>query len=181
MGYTSTNALGRTHFQGALVAGGGAQARNRVGIALEPSSTSGTPTISAVGDADDVSVTIEQKGAGTVTIGNSSAVVSILGSAVSVGSSGTGFSGILRGASTFLYPALAASAWGASTVTAPGVSTGSVVMVQAPSSMSTAYIMTGAYVSAANEITVGFLNNVGSSQGSGYSTSDVLRWAAINF
>ena len=112
-------------------------------------------------------------------LGRNSTVVMHTG--LKCGSSGATATNFLQGNSTFLYPALAASAWGASTVTASGVTTGSMVMVQAPSSMSTNYVMTGAYASDADEITVGFLNNAGTTQGSGFSTSDVLRWAAITF
>ncbi len=172
MGYTSSNALGRTHFGGDVVAGGSKPNRN--GISLDAVSTGSTPGISARGDDATIGLNISAKSTGTVQVGGSS-------NRVALGSSGTAFTNIIRGTSTFVYPALAANAWGASTVTAAGVSTASIVNVQAPSSMSTNYVMTGAYASGANEITVGFLNNAASTQGTGFSTSDVLRWSAINF
>jgi hypothetical protein len=162
MGYTSTNALGRVHFSGDIVSGGGP---NRNGVSLDAVSTGNAPGVSARGDASNVDFDISAKGTGKIL----------------VGSSGTRFRHILQGNSTFLYPELALGAVGVSTVTAPGLSTGSMVFVQAPSSMSTNYDVVGAYVSGANEMTVSFRNAAASSQGTGYSTSDVLRWGAITF
>ncbi len=163
MGYTSTNSLGHLNTKGDLVAG--ATAPNRNGVRLVATATGTMPAVEAVGD--DTSVDLRLLPAST--------------GGVQIGSSGTPMNQVIRGASTFVYPALAANAWGASTVTATGVSTKSIVSVQVPSSMSTNYVMTGAYASGADEITVGFLNNAASTQGTGFSTSDVLRWAAFNF
>lgn len=78
MGYTSSNALGRTHFGGDLVAGGSKPNRN--GVALEAVSSGSTPAISAVGDDAAIGLNINAKSTGTVALGNSSNKMTMLGS-----------------------------------------------------------------------------------------------------
>jgi len=78
--------------------------------------------------------------------------------------------------SSGLYPELGANAYGESTLTVPAAkSTSEHVLVMLPSSLSTNYVYCGARVSGAGEVTVGYLNNAGTSQGTGYSTSDTFR------
>lgn len=78
MGYFSTNALGRTHFGGDLVAGG--QKPNRNGVALEAVSSGSTPSISAVGDDAVVGLNLNAKSTGVLAVGNSSNKATFLGS-----------------------------------------------------------------------------------------------------
>lgn len=87
MGYFSTNALGRTHFGGDVVAGGNKPNRN--GVSLDVVSTGSTPSISARGDDSSVGLDITPKGDAVLTLGSTVGGVELSGKLVNVGSTGS--------------------------------------------------------------------------------------------
>ena len=161
MNYRSTNAAGRfVHFGGALVVG----AEYYNGVEINPSSTNTAAKIEAAGDDTNVGLTIEGKGTGQITIGNSSNTVALLGT-VQLGSTAAASLGF-KGAFT-----------AASTISWAGVTGGHGVEVTLAST--TVDVMTGDLVSVAFRVaTADLSSNVGLASWR-LSTVNASRFTAV--
>ncbi len=105
-------------------------------------------TITAVGDAAAIDLTISGKGTGGVFLGGSTIAMR----------------GAWAGSATAPTVSLPVSGLVYSTITIPGAAIGDGFMMGRSTSMSTALAMAGAYISAANEGTFAVLNNLASTQ-----------------
>jgi hypothetical protein len=172
MEYRSTNSEGSyTHHGGALVIGVGFGS----GIELNPTSSGASPTILPAGDEANKSLIIAGKGAGGVTLGNSSNGIALAGSSVAITSThvalnstrftlGTGsttaFSGMSRRFIEFTVPALSSAGSAESTVTVAGLTTNAILIFQPRVRMNST--VTGVFAtvrcSTADELTIEFHN-----------------------
>ena len=138
MDYRSGNPEGYVHFGGDIMSG----ANSTRGVLLSSN------TIQAVSDNAAEDLILRAKGTGKVLFGTST----------------SGLGGIVRGTSTTTPPPLAISAIGESTMAVAGLSTADSILVEQSPTLSTAYGMVGYYISAANEVTIRYLNNLASTQ-----------------
>lgn len=152
-----------THFGGGLVAGVDRNAATEI---------LGS-TISVASDSNNAGLTITAKGTGTLTLGDSSNVVTLNGSTVALK--------MVAGVSSYRLPDLSSFAQGVCTLAAAGISTGDLIVAFdfrfSSGAGSTSYIYAGVTPSAANEITVA-VANVHNSSVSG--SSGRVRWAYID-
>lgn len=159
------NAGNATHPSNGLAVGVGSSA----GVELGGGSTAGT--ITAIGDGTNENLRITAKGAGNLSVGDSSNVLYLNGST-------TAFK-LVCGVSSFRPPDLAANSQGECTFVATGISTGDLIIdVDFRNHLTTNYLPGGnGYVGAANKIHV----PVGRVQASTISgSSGVVRWAYID-
>ena len=166
MSTRSTNAIGFVHFGGDLVAG----VNDGVGILLHPASTGSTAVIEPISDSDTAGLKIRAKGAATLTLGNSSNSVLLVGPKPGTGST-SAVTLMQRYLVSFTAPELAASTAMDSTHACVGLTTGaSLIMVTPRSPISNAYTFTPR-CTAANLLTVAIGNTFGSTIGSGETTN----------
>ena len=171
----STNAVGYTHFIGDLTAHVGSSH----GARLSGGSTGGV--VEAVGDDDNISMTIRGKGTGLVRLGNSSqAIVStgvtsthfaIASTRVTVGST-FGFGLIQRVIVQIDSAALVVAAEGTSDTvsTVTGATTNSLCIFMPHATFSTRYTFQ-AFCSTADEVRIRLFNTQATTFGSGQSSN----------
>lgn len=136
MDFRSTNPNGFVHFGGDVMAG----ANSTRGVLLSSN------TVSPVSDNTDENLVLRGKGAGGVTIGTSTSVISGWGRGVAVS---TGMS-------------LPISAIVTSTITIPGVAVGDALFISRSTGMSTALGMVGSWVTGTDEGSFAVINNLAS-------------------
>lgn len=159
------NAGNATHLSNGHAVGVGSSA----GVELGGGSTAGT--ITAIGDGTNENLRIRAKGAGNLSLGDSSNVVFINGSTTPWK--------VVAGESTVTIPALAANAQGESSFIATGISTGDIVLgYDFRNAGSTSYVFGSAYVAAADKIHV-HTGNVHASTISA-STGTTVRWLYLD-
>lgn len=155
------NAGNATHHTKGMVFG----TDSNVGVEIEGSS------IISASDSAASGLTVRAKGTGTLSLGDSSNVVTINGSTTPWK--------VVMGESTVTAPDLAANAQGESTFTATGISTGDIVLsVDFRNTLSTLYLPGMPYVGAANKIHVP-VGNVHASTISA-STGVTVRWIYLD-
>ena len=122
------------------------------GIVLGVDGAAGTQissnTISAVGDASNITLVLSGKGSGGVSFGASTSAIGGMG----------------RGIAVSPLVQLPVSGLVYSTITIPGVAVGDVLHVSRSTGMSTALAMGGAWVTGADEGSFAVLNNLASTQ-----------------
>ena len=138
-----------THFSGDFVAGVGSSH----GVELLGGSTGGT--VQPASDDANASLNVRAKGTGLTNIGNSSAVVRI-------GGSTSGISAIERYIVEFTEPDLPASTWVNSTYTVTGLTTNAAMFATARLNLANGYTMGVVRCSSANELTIRWVNEGGS-------------------
>lgn len=127
-------------------------------------------SIVAIGDTTASNLTIKAKGTGTLTLGDSSNVVTLNGST-------TPFK-LVVGESSYRPPSLSSFAQDYSTFAAAGISTGDLIIsVDFRGTLSTVYIVGTPTPSSANEIKVS-LGNLHNANVTG--SSGRVRWAYID-
>jgi len=165
----STNVKGFVHFGGDVVSG----IDHGTGIVLGTASTAATPYLEPIADESNANIGIRAKGTGTITIGNSSNVISF-GAGLTTPKLGvastTAWTLVQRYVVQFTAPALAASTSVASTYTVTGLTTNSVLMFTPTNPISPAYTYMP-YCSTANELVIHWGNIFGSTIGTGESTN----------
>lgn len=159
------NSGNATHLSNGQAIGVGSSA----GVELGGGSTAGT--ITAIGDAANENLRITAKGTGNLSVGDSSNVVYVNGSTTPLK--------IVAGQSTTTIPNMPANSQAVSTMAAAGISTGDLIITTDPrNALSTGVTLSRAYPSAADEITLVWINPHASSIAA-ESTGITVRWAYI--
>lgn len=185
MNYQSTQADGRSvHFGGAVVSG---KEFGR-GVELNPvtsTTAASVPNVMPAGDDANIGLVVKAKGTGTLTLGDSSNTVSILGGTVNVGSTATGaqpFKGAFSTTSTASWTAITSGHGTEFTFSTATVAcqTGDLVSVSlvidtANLSSQTLIAWTRLSTTASSRLTV-CLNNTGSTAGSTGSGTFQISW-----
>ena len=138
MNFRSTNAEGYVHFGGDVMSG----ANSSRGVLLSSN------TVSPTSDNTNEALVLKGKGSGGVMIGASTSI----------------FGGMNRGNSTIDAVLLPVSGLVRSTLTVPGLGVNDLLVIHMSSVVTTAVGMVGWTCTAANEATIGFLNNQASTQ-----------------
>lgn len=160
------NSGNATHLTNGHAVGVGSSA----GVELGGGSTAGT--ITAIGDGTNENLRITAKGAGNLSIGDSSNVVYINGST-------TAFK-IVSGQSTTTIPNMPANSQDYSTFAAAGITTGDLIIcADARDVLSTGVTSARARCTAAGEMSIVWINCHASSI-TAESTGITIRWAYID-
>jgi hypothetical protein len=136
MEFSSTSAGGYVHFGGDVVSG----VNSTAGVMLSSNS------VMPASDSSNANLNLRGKGTGGVTFGASTSA----------------FTGMGRGIAASPLLALPASGLEYSTITIPGVAVGDVLLMSRSTAMSTALVMAGSWVTAADEGTYAVHNKVAS-------------------
>ncbi len=176
MEYRSSNASGFVHFGGDVVS----NVNSSHGVRLSGGSTGGV--VETVGDDTSASLLIRAKGAGGITIGNSSQAVTIAGSGFSVGTSTAVMKGIYAKTSTWSNAAISSGAVAELTFasTTFDVSLGDLAMVAFTDALAAPIACGGFRLSTvdASRITV-LLTAPGSTASSTLSGSILVSWVDL--
>lgn len=163
----STNTLGYVHFGGDVVAG----IQDGIGVHLQSASTGAAAIIEPISDSDTAALTIRAKGAASLTIGNSSNTLALVGPTFGTGST-TVFSLVQKYTIEFTEPACAATTSVISTYTVTGLTTNSNLIFTPRMPTAPSYVWS-ARCSTANELCITW-TNVAVSSNSGSSNRGVL-------
>jgi len=153
MNFRSTNPEGYVHFGGDVMSG----AQSTRGVLLSSN------TVSPVSDNSNEDLILRGKGTGGVIVGASTTPLNFV-----------------SGLSTTTIPNMPGASQAVSTMAAPGVSTGDMVLCADPrNSLSTHVTLSRAYPSAADEITLVWIN-VHASSIAAESTGTAIRWTYLD-
>lgn len=144
MEYRSSNAIGRTHFGGDVVAGVGANGHN--GVALEAVSSGNDPVVRAVGNDTAANLVLRgnSTGAGGVVIGNSTTPLAV----------------VQRYVVQFTEPDMSSGPGNVdSTYTVSGATTNSVYFFTPRVALTTGYGVGDVRCSTADEVTIRWTGN----------------------
>ena len=171
----STNTLGYVHFGHDRVAGGEEGSAVRLG----PGSTGATAIIEPISDSDTAALTIQAKGTATVTLGNSSNAVAIVGSAITLTGAGLPIKAAYSTTFAYAYTALSSGAFEDLSIasTTADIQPGDLVSVSLAATTNALTIMNLRYsTAAASRVTVTVGNIASTAFGSTGSGTGRITW-----